>query len=248
MRILLKPIYLLWRIWFYLMMGLPLVLFFPILVIITLKESWYPIFFMLARKWAVFVMYASGFVPLRKDGVFYEKGESFMFVANHVSMLDIMLMLYTVKNPFVFVGKKELAKIPVFGFFFKRTCIWVDRDNPKSRREVFNHAQAKIKKGFSICIFPEGGVPEDESLLLDEFKDGAFRLAIEHQLSIVPLVFRDNKKRFPYTFFSGSLGICRSYILPTTTVIGLEMNNKKELKQEVRNLILNKLNSFSTTG
>ena len=245
MSLLLKPVYLLWRIWFYLMMGLPLIIFFPIILVTTLKESWYPVFFMIARKWAGFVMYASGFIPLRKNGVFYEKDQSFMFVANHVSMLDIMHMFYTVKNPFVFVGKKELTKIPVFGFFFKRTSIWVDRGDPKSRLEVFNHAQAKIKKGFSICIFPEGGVPEDESLMLDTFKDGAFRLAIEHQLPIVPLVFSDNKKRFPYTFFSGSIGVCRSYILPTTPVNGLDMKNRSELKQQVRNAILNKLTALS---
>ena len=50
-----------------------------------------------------------------------------MLVANHTSMLDIMLMLKVSKNPFVFIGKKELAKIPLFGFFYKRVCIMVDR-------------------------------------------------------------------------------------------------------------------------
>ena len=60
-----------------------------------------------------------------------------MFIANHTSMLDVMLMLYTVKNPFVFVGKKELVNIPVFGFFYKRVCILVDRNNPRSRAEVY---------------------------------------------------------------------------------------------------------------
>jgi len=48
-----------------------------------------------------------------------EKGQSYMLVANHTSMLDIMMMLKTSKNPFVFVGKKELVNIPVFGFFYK---------------------------------------------------------------------------------------------------------------------------------
>ena len=227
------------------MMGLPLIIFFPIILITTLKESWYPVFFKIARKWAGFTMYASGLIPSRKSGVFYKKNESFMFVANHVSMVDILFMFYTIKNPFVFVGKKELTKIPVFGLFFKRTSIWVDRSSPESRRDVFNHAQNKIKKGFSICIFPEGGVPEDQSILLDQFKDGAFRLAIQHQLPIIPLVFPDNKKRFPYVFFSGSLGVCRSYILPVIPVNGLEMKNRNELKQKVRNIILEKLLSLS---
>jgi hypothetical protein len=54
----------------------------------------------------------------------------------------------------------------------------------------------------SICIFPEGGVPE-ESVELDTFKDGAFKMAIAHQIPVVPIIFYDNKKRFPFRFFSG---------------------------------------------
>ncbi|MCK8143452.1 1-acyl-sn-glycerol-3-phosphate acyltransferase, partial [Flavobacterium sp. I-SCBP12n] len=143
----------------------------------------------------------------------FEEGKSYMLIANHTSMMDIMMMLVAVKNhPFVFVGKKELAKIPLFGFIYKRVCILVDRGNSKSRYQVFERAQSRIKQGLSICIFPEGGVPDDESIVLDEFKDGAFRIAIEHQLPIVPLVFFDNKKRLSYTFFSGSPGRMRAKI------------------------------------
>ena len=83
------------------------------------------------------------------------KGQSYVFVANHTSMTDIMLMLVAVKDhPFVFIGKKELVKIPIFGFFYKRTCILVDRSSPKSRKAVFIRAQKRIMEGASICIFP----------------------------------------------------------------------------------------------
>lgn len=221
-------------------MALPIFLFLPFLLVVILKESWYRFFFMWARLWATFILYGSGFIPLRKNGAFNVPKQSFMFVANHTSMLDIMLMLYTIKNPFVFVGKKELTKIPIFGFFYKKTCIVVDRSSPKSRKEVFAQANRKIQLGYSICIFPEGGVPE-ESIVLDEFKDGAFRLAIEHQLPVVPLVFPDNKKRFSYTFFSGSFGKTRSYILEKTPTHSLGLKQKSELKQQVRGLILDKL-------
>ena len=244
MKFLLKPFHLCLRIWFYVVFSLPLIVFFPLLFILTLKEKWYTHFYKVARIWSAFVLYTSGFFPVRKNGVFHKKNESFMFIANHVSILDILLMLHTVKNPLVFVGKKELIKIPVFGFFFKKTCIMVDRNSKESRREVFAQAKHKIEQGFSICIYPEGGVPEDESLLLDKFKDGAFRLSINHQLPIVSLVFPDNKKRFSYSFFSGSFGKCRSYILPVTPVKGLTLNNKIELKNKVRNQILEKLQQF----
>ena len=115
--------------------------------------------------------------------------KSYMIVANHTSMTDIMLMLAILDNPFVFVGKQELAKIPLFGFFYKRTCILVDRNNAQSKRAVFDSAQNRLNRGLSVCIFPEGGVPDDESIVLDTFKDGAFRLAIEHQIPIIPILF-----------------------------------------------------------
>jgi 1-acyl-sn-glycerol-3-phosphate acyltransferase len=164
----------------------------------------------------------------------FEEGKSYVLVANHTSMTDIMLMLVLVKNhPFVFVGKKELAQIPIFGFIYKRVCILVDRSNSRSRFQVFERAQKRILQGLSICIFPEGGVPE-EHIVLDEFKDGAFRIAIEHQLPIVPMVFFDNKKRFSYTFFSGSPGKMRAKILPIIPTKGKTLNDKNELKQQTR--------------
>ena len=164
-----------------------------------------------------------------------------MFVANHTSMTDIMLMLYVTSNPFVFVGKKELAKIPLFGFFFKRTCIMVDRTSAKSRFEVFKRAQQKLDQGLSVCIFPEGGVPEDENLILDTFKDGAFRLAIEHHIPIAPMTFHDNKKRFSYRFFSGSPGKMRVLVHEVIPTKILELEDKRMLNNQTRALILEEL-------
>jgi len=132
----------------------------------------------------------------------------------------------------------------LFGFFYKRTCILVDRGSAKSRRDVFEAAQQRIKRGLSVCIFPEGGVPDDESIVLDEFKDGAFRLAIEHQIPILPITFPDNKKRFSYTFFSGSPGLMRAHIHSIVETEGLTSEARKGIKEKVRTIILNKLMDF----
>ena len=238
--------WLFYRIWFYILVALPIIVLFPLLLISISKESWYPFFFKLARFWAKFILCGMGFVYKIERNEIPEKGKSYMFIANHTSMADIMLMLVSVKNPFVFVGKKELAKIPLFGFFYKRTCILVDRSSAKSRQAVFLRAQRRLQSGLSICIFPEGGVP-DERIVLDGFKDGAFRLAINHQIPIVPITFADNKKRFSYTFFSGSPGRMRVKIHEFLPTKGLTVGDTKTLNEKARNIILEQLRVFDKT-
>ena len=243
MKILRYILILLYRTWFYILVAAPIVILFPILIISILKEKWYPFFFKLARFWAAFILFGMGFIPKIKREAQYKKGNSYMFVANHTSMADIMLMLYVTKNPFVFVGKKELEKIPLFGFFYKRTCIMVDRNSLKSRRDVFDSAQEKLNQGLSVCIFPEGGIPGDENIILDEFKDGAFRLAIEHHIPIAPMTFHDNRKRFSYSFTSthASPGEMRVKIHETIPTGILEIEDRKMLKNQTREIMLQEL-------
>jgi 1-acyl-sn-glycerol-3-phosphate acyltransferase len=230
----------LYRVWFYILMAIPIIVMFPFLFISILKEKWYPYFFVMARIWAKFILFGMGFRTKVNFEQEPEEGKSYMFVANHTSMADIMLMLSITKNPFVFVGKKELAKIPLFGFFYKRTCILVDRSNSKSRMQVFERAQKRLNQGLSICIFPEGGVP-DESIVLDSFKDGAFRLAVEHEIPIVPMTFYDNKRLFSYTFLSGSPGLMRVKGHRFFETKNQNPEYKKTVKETVRNVILNEL-------
>ncbi len=240
-----KIFWTIWRIWFFLMMGIIIIIMGPLLFITSLKEKWYPYFFVFARIWGKGTLITSGFYYTVERETKLEKGKSYMFVANHTSITDILLMLAVVKKPFVFVGKAELAKLPLFGYFYKRTCILVDRSSSKSRMAVFERAQKRLNSGLSICIFPEGGVPSDESIVLDEFKDGAFRLAIEHQIDIVPLTFADNKKRFSYTFFSGGPGIMRVKVHQPIPTLGKSLNDKKEIKDETRTAIYHQLLKFN---
>lgn len=241
MQLLKYPFWLFYRIWFYVLVLVPIILFFPFILITISSEKTYPYFFKIARIWAKFVLMGMGFSLVLEGKLELEKNKSYVFVANHTSMTDIMLMLVVVKeHPFVFVGKKELEKIPLFGYIYKRVCILVDRKNNQSRKAVFDSAQKRINQGLSICIFPEGGVPE-ESVTLDEFKDGAFRIAIEHQISIVPMTFLDNKKRFPFAFFSGSPGKMRVKIHNEISTKTMNLTHKNSLKQQVRRIILEDL-------
>lgn len=230
-----------YRIWFYILVAVPIFLFFPFLLVTTLSEKWYPQFFWLARNvWAKPILYGMGCPPRIERQQKLISGKSYMLVANHTSMLDIMLMLQISSNPFVFVGKKELSKIPLFGFFFKRVCIMVDRNNTKSRTGVYRRAQRRLNQGLSICIFPEGGVPE-EDVLLDKFKDGAFKMAIAHTIPVIPVTFYDSKKRFSFTFLSGGPGVLRAKVHSFFETGILEEEDKSTLREEVRSVILKEL-------
>ncbi|MBT8180799.1 MAG: 1-acyl-sn-glycerol-3-phosphate acyltransferase, partial [Eudoraea sp.] len=101
-------------------------------------------------------------------------------------------------------------------------------------------AQKRLNQGLSICIFPEGGVPE-ENIILDKFKDGAFKMAIAHDIPVVPITFYDNKKRFPFTFFSEGPGILRVKVHSFFGTKGLEENQKPELREQVRTIMLKEL-------
>ncbi len=120
-----------WRIWFYGWVFFSILAILPVLFIIISYEKYYKTFYKIARFWAKTILFVMGFSPQ----IIYEQkldpNKSYMFIANHTSMVDIMLMFVAAKNPAVFVGKKELIKMPVFGYVFKTTSIWVDRSSPE---------------------------------------------------------------------------------------------------------------------
>lgn len=228
----------LWRIWFYLWMVIVILMLSPFLLLVIWSDKQYPYFYKLARVWAILTFYGIGMRYEVQKSYNLKKAESYMFIANHTSMLDIMLMLIVIKdNPFVFVGKKELADIPLFGFFYKKTSILVDRGDSKSRLQVYNSAQKRLDNGLSICIFPEGGVPDDRSIILDRFKDGAFRLAIEHKIAIVPIAFGRLKYHFPFVWgigYPGKIPVVINEPIPTAN---LSASEKRVLKNQAYDII-----------
>jgi 1-acyl-sn-glycerol-3-phosphate acyltransferase len=78
-------------------------------------------------------------------------------------------------------------------------------------------------------------------LVLDSFKDGAFRLAIAHQIPIVPITFYDNKKRFSYKFISGAPGKLRVKIHEFITTKGMQPADRKKLRNQTRQVIFDEL-------
>lgn len=239
-----------WNVWFYVLGFIGIVITLPFLIIFSIKESFYPYFYWVARNiWSNIIMYGMGFYPEIKFKQHIKKGKSYMLVSNHKSMIDIMLMLSLSKDPIVFVGKKELEKIPLFGYFYRRVCILVDRSSPESRKEVYTKAIKRLDTGISVCIFPEGGVP-DPGVILDKFKNGAFSLAIQFQIPIVPITFLDCEKKFPYFFaynhFYGSPGKLRANVHEFIETKGLNQENKEFLKEKVYDILHKDLLSNSS--
>jgi 1-acyl-sn-glycerol-3-phosphate acyltransferase len=199
---------LIWRLWFYILLFVFLLLFFPFLLFFSFHEKQYHVFWRFARIISKTLIYGMGFRLNLQSDQKIDLDKSYMYCPNHGSLLDPFVLIALSRNPIVFVGKKELAKIPVFGFFYKRTVILVDRSCLRSRKLVFETARKRLKNGVSMAIFPEGLVPT-EKVILAPFKKGAFSLAIEFQIPIVPQVYYDCKRFFSWDLFKGGVGTLR---------------------------------------
>lgn len=240
MKYLVMPFRLIWRIWFYVLVLSTVILMSPFLLILTSKEKYYPTFWKVIRAWSFMLIYGMGFRLKIEKQQEIASDKSYMFCANHASLLDGWKMAIMSKNPIVFVGKKELVKIPVFGFFYKKVVIMVDRSDPDSRKRVYEQAKKRLVNGTSIAIFPEGLVPT-EDVVLAPFKNGAFSLAIEHQIPIVPQIYFDGKRLISWNFFKGHPGTFRIKQLPFIETKGLTMDDKNALKQQTFNKMQNEL-------
>ncbi len=202
-----------WRAWFYVAVFIAIVLLFPFIYITSQRKSWYPLFFGFARVWAWMVLLLSGLIPRVTRHERPKRHQLYIICPNHTSMVDIMMTLAIFPNCFLFIGKQELAKLPLFGYFYKKTNLLVDRQSMRSRQEVFMRGAEKLDEGIGLCIYPEGGVPKEE-IELAPFKKGAFRLAVEKNLPIIPVSYPDNKRHLPFDFSKGAPGILRAEIHP----------------------------------
>jgi len=234
------PFLLIWRLWFYLLMIITIVVMSPLLLVFTFKESHYHLFWKIARIISKILIYGMGFRLKLQFDEELEPNKSYMFCPNHTSLMDPFILIAISKNPIVFVGKHELVKIPVFGFFYKRVVIVVDRNSPESRKRVFNVAKERLQNGVSMAIFPEGLVPE-EDVILAPFKKGAFSLAIEFDIPIVPQVYYDCKRLFSWDIFKGGMGVFRVHQHAFISTKELSLNERDLLKDKTFDILYNDL-------
>ena len=234
----------LWKLWYFLVRFSSTVLLAPILFL-SLATDRYRRFYKFARIWGKLICYGSGFRIQRTDK--NTIGESsHMVVCNHGSEMDIPIIMLLIQRPLVFVGKRELAKIPIFGFLYKKASILVDRSSLRSRRQVYDQVGAQIKRGRSIFMAPEGG-RSDRHLRLAPFKDGAFTLAIKHRIPILPITIANAKQRFPPIFCSGAPGRIYVHVHPPIETKGYDLKKRAELRDKTRKSIERQLDVFHKT-
>lgn len=160
----------------------------------------------------------------------HDKNKQYIFVANHISYMDIPPIVRAIHQPVRALGKYEMVKYPVFGWIYRAAVILVDRRNAEARAKSVRALKAALRHGISIFIFPEGTFNETEKPLKD-FYDGAFRIAIETQTPIKPVLFVDTLDRMHYrSIFELTPGICRCVFLEEISVAGLQMSDIAQLK------------------
>jgi 1-acyl-sn-glycerol-3-phosphate acyltransferase len=160
----------------------------------------------------------------------HEKSQQYIFIANHNSYMDIPPVVLIAHNPLRILGKFESSKIPIFGWIYREAVIMVDRSNPERRAQSVRDLKQAIADGLSIFIFPEGTFNESENPL-KSFYDGAFRIAIETQTPIKPLLFIDTIERMHFSsVFSITPGKSRVVYLADIPVAGLTLDDLPDLK------------------
>ncbi|WP_241790924.1 lysophospholipid acyltransferase family protein [Sphingobacterium rhinopitheci] len=117
--------------------------------------------------------------------------KNYVICPNHTSLLDITAVTYLCKQPISFIGKSELLHNPVTRTFFKTIDIAVDRSSRVSAFKAFKQADKALKEGKSLVIFPEGKIDDEFPPRLHEFKSGSFRLALDNEVQLLPVVIVD---------------------------------------------------------
>lgn len=243
MKLLLKPIQFLYFVYACLFFIVTMIIVFPFVIVASFfgRIKGGNAIYRLCMAWGDAWWFM---IAIRHRNIFespIEKDKQYIFVANHISYLDAPLIVKSLRRPMRALGKYEMSKVPVFGFIYKRAIVMVDRRDAEKRARSVRILKSVLRRRISIFIFPEGtfnltGKP------LKDFFDGAFRIAIETQTPIKPMLFLDGYNRMNYhSIFSLNPGRSRTVFLETIEVKGYTMSDVQKLKQKVYDLMEGKL-------
>ncbi|MFN3529082.1 MAG: lysophospholipid acyltransferase family protein [Bacteroidia bacterium] len=185
-----------WAIWFLVLFAITFLVQYPLYAILLRIPALYSWVHRIRVGWAWLLFACIGLRLQVQRQHKLSRNAPYIYVANHASFLDIPVMAAAVPGTLHFMAKHELAKIPLFGLFFRTIDIAVPRGQIRGSHRAYEAAAQRLKQGGNIMIFPEGGILPNAPTL-KAFKSGAFRLAIAHNIPIVPVSLIDNWRILP---------------------------------------------------
>ena len=139
---------------------------------------------LMARPWGRGTLFLLG-VKLQIEGAENLRGPA-VFVSNHQSLIDVVFMPAILPKTVRFVAKRELLLIPFWGWAFAAGgAVLIDRSRPRQAIEAMRRGLRRLPQGWSLIVFPEGTRSKDGQLR--QFKKGAFHLAVETRMPVVPV-------------------------------------------------------------
>lgn len=175
------------------------------------------------------------------------KHQSYIFISNHNSYMDIPQMLKAIRQPLRILGKAEMGKIPVFGLIYNAAVVPVLRGSAENRAKSVKILRSVLSHEISIYIAPEGTFNMTDKPLID-FYDGAFRLAIETQTPIKPMLFLDAVDRLHWqSIFSLTPGKLRTVYLEEFSPAGYKLSDVQKFKQQVYDVMEAKLKEYKAS-
>ncbi|MEQ8623448.1 MAG: lysophospholipid acyltransferase family protein [Vicingaceae bacterium] len=233
----------LWKIYFLIIVLLTIIILYPLFFVLLQNEKYFQSGFKLIRWQAKVILFFAG---IRKEvigNIPNDTTTNYIICPNHSSYLDILLLYASFPNYFIFLGKKELGNVPLFNIYFKKMNILVDRKNPKSAHQSIAKACEVMEKGSNLVIFPEGTIPKSVPQL-KPFKNGAFRVALQLKMSIIPVTFKDNYRLLEDSWSltaSSRPGLSRVYIHEPIEVSKTDEWDLLTLREETKKRIASKL-------
>lgn len=249
MRLLVKPLHWLYLIYAFALFVAMLIFIFPLVLLASIfgKIRGGNMIYRICMHWADAWYFLIGIWHRNIYESPHDKKRQYIFVANHISYLDGPVLVKTLRQPMRALGKIEMDKIPLFGFIYSYAVVKVDRSDAEHRAKSIRNLKSVLNKGISIIIFPEGTFNMTQEPLLP-FYDGAFRIAIETQTPIKPILFLDAYDRMHYRpVFSLNPGRSRSVFLTEIPVDGLTLDDLAALKEKVRGVMEEKLRSLGAS-
>ena len=197
------------------------------------------LFIQLSRIWMAVWLPIAGIRLIIKGKEKFKKEENYIVVFNHNSYMDAPVSAPGVPGGNKTISKIEMSKIPLFGMIYKRGSVLVDRKSEESRLKSYTYMKRVLDMGLHMCIYPEG-TRNKTNQPLKEFKDGAFRLAIETKKAIIPAVLFNTKKVLPQhkMFYFWPSKIEMHFLDPVETK-DITMQDVKALKEKVFGLMWN---------